>query len=135
MEDHRWPQGQAVQSKADAGKRQDTHSGYVIKQHRGDQTSRSTACESSRASQHVIPSEINPAPPTRATVKALGASSGDPSSSATVVDEKQRSAKPAPSSITAVTVCSIFMENEMFWKWLTVLLNLLRLKKKIRFRG
>src|SRR6516225_9060850 len=68
-------------------------------------------CESPRASQHATPSESNPAPPTRATVKAAGVSSGEPSSSCTVVDEKHSSAKPAPNSITAVIEYRIFMDQ------------------------
>jgi hypothetical protein len=57
------------------------------------------------------PSANNPAPPTRATVKSVDVSSGEPSSSATVVDGKHSSAKPAPSSITAFTVCRVFMNK------------------------
>jgi hypothetical protein len=36
VENHRWPQPHAVQSKAEAGESQDSDGGDIIKQHRGD---------------------------------------------------------------------------------------------------
>jgi hypothetical protein len=70
-------------------------------------------CVSPRASQQATPSGSNPPPPTRATVKAADASSGAPSRSATVAEGKHSSAKPAPSSITAVAVSRVFTDNEL----------------------
>jgi hypothetical protein len=46
-------------------------------------------CVSPRASQHARPSASSPAPPTRATVRAAGVSSGAPTRSSTVIEGKQ----------------------------------------------
>jgi len=43
-------------------------------------------------------------------------SSGEPSSSATTGEGKDSSAKPAPGSITAFTVCRAFMDPRKFPK-------------------
>ncbi len=75
-------------------------------------------CVSPRASQQATPSVSNAAPATHAKVKAAGASSGMPTRSATVTEGKHSSAKPAPSSITAVTVSRVLAGEELLNIWL-----------------
>jgi hypothetical protein len=52
-------------------------------------------------------------PPSRATIKAAVDSSGAPTRSPTVIEGKQRSARPAPSSITADAVGRAFMDEKL----------------------
>ncbi len=66
-------------------------------------------CVSPRASQQATPSETNPAPPTRATVKAADASSGAPTRSTAAADGKHSSARPAPISMFAVVANRMFI--------------------------
>ncbi len=54
------------------------------------------------------PSESTAAPPMRATVSAACDSSGSPTSNSTNVEGQPTSAKPAPSSIAAVTMNRVF---------------------------
>jgi hypothetical protein len=106
-----------VQSKADTGESEDGDSGNVVKQHRGDQSSRGAALRVTSRQPTGYTQASNPAPPTRATVKAGAASNGAPTRSATVADGKHSRAKPAPSSITAVRVYRAFMDEELLNCW------------------
>ena len=112
MKNCRRPQRQAAQSIAHGGESENAGRGNVVKRHRGDQTFRGAALRVAAPSQQATPSESNPAPATRATVEAAGPSSGEPTRSVTVAEGHSISAEPAPSSITAVAVCSVFMDGE-----------------------
>jgi hypothetical protein len=102
-----------MQSKTEVGESEDSDGGDIISNIAATNPLAAQLCVLPRASQHATPSANSPAPPTRTTVKAAGVSSGAPSRNSTVIEGKQRSAKPAPNSITAVTVCRAFMDQNV----------------------
>jgi hypothetical protein len=67
-----------------------------------------------------MPSVNNAAPASRPSATAAGVSSGEPNSNFTDADGKASNARPAPSSITALTVCNVFMDKKVIVAGLVV---------------
>jgi hypothetical protein len=102
-----------VQPQADAGESEDSGGDNVIHQHRDDQSCRSAVlCVIAR----------QPAGDTEREQRGSGdaseypladVSNPEPSRSATVAEGEHSRARPAPTSIAAVTVYRLFMDEEL----------------------
>jgi hypothetical protein len=98
-----------VQAVAEASEGEHSGDCNVVKQHRNDQSSRGEAIRITTRQPAYDRQRRIAAPPTRARLMAAGEFSAAPSRSDAVAEGKPSSAKPAPASMTAVTVCSFFM--------------------------
>jgi hypothetical protein len=102
-----------VQPQTDAGESEDSGGSDVVKQHRGDQSSRSAALRVI-ARQPAGDTEREQRGSRDATEYPRGGCvQPEPTRSTTVAEGEHSRARPATSSIAAVTVYRLFMDEEL----------------------